>query len=89
MLGHRALYTHKLTYCQLNIHGVCGVQNPKGYSLATYSQIGFSCREKQNIAQTEANISNGSNNPSTTTILYTKDILIKKKNAELKAIFFK
>ena len=40
----------------------------------------FSFCKKQNIVQTEANISNGSNTPSATTISYTEDSLIKKNN---------
>ena len=86
MLGHRALSNNKFPYCQLNIHVICGVQKPKGDSSVTYYEICFSYCEKQNIAQTEANIPNGSNTLSTTTISYKKDIPRKKKNVELKAI---
>ena len=39
ILGHRSLSTQKCSYCQLNIHGICGVQNPKGDSSVTYSQF--------------------------------------------------
>ena len=86
MLGHRVLSTHKCPCCQLNIYVICGVQNPIGDLSANYSQICFSCCEKQNIAQTEATISNGSNNPSTTAISCTEDSLSKKNNVQLKAI---
>ena len=47
MLDHRAFSTHKCPYCQLNIHGMCGVQNPKGDSSVTYSYICFRCCKKQ------------------------------------------
>ena len=46
----------------------------------------FSCCKKLNIAQTEANNSNGSDTPSTTKISYTEDIMRKKNNVELKEI---
>ena len=39
--------THNCPYCQKNIHGICGVSNPKGDSGITYSQICFSCAEKE------------------------------------------
>ena len=80
MLGNRALSINKFPYCQLNIHGICGVQKTKGYSSVTHSQICFSCLKNQNIAHIEANISNGSNTPSTKTISYTEDSLSKKNN---------
>ena len=83
MIGHRALSTHKCPYFQLSVHGICGIQNPKGYSSVTYSQICFSCFEKQNIAQTEANISNGFNTPSTTNVSYTEDSMSKKKECRI------
>ena len=37
IIGHRALSTHKFPYCHLNIHGISGVQKPKGDSSVTYS----------------------------------------------------
>ena len=74
MLGHRALSNHKFPYFQLNIHRICVVQNPKRDSSVIHSQICFSCCEKQNIAQTEANISNGLNTPATK-INYTQRIV--------------
>ena len=86
MIGHVSLSTHKCQYCQLNIHGICGVQKPKGYSSVAYSQKNFSCCKKRNIAQTEANNSNSSNTPSTTKISYTEDIMRKKNNVELNEI---
>ena len=80
MPGLRAAATHKCPVCKLNIHGICGVPNPVGDTSITYSQICFSCHEKDNTTESEANTTDD------TVSSYTRDNLTKLKNIELKSI---